>query len=225
MKQKINCNWHRYVDLRLDHQTIKLKINCNWHKYVDLGLPSGLLWATCNVGAKEPWESGLYFSWGNVDGHTKGSWYNFCETKYAITPGATLTGNIPVDAKYDAARANLGGSWRMPTNDEFKELCDNCTRVWTIQNGVYGRLFTSRINGNSVFFPPTGYYDEAIVSYENEYGYYWSSSPHSQSTVCYLTFGSGFIDPYNYCSMHYGFPVRAVLDHPKDSLLIKAIKR
>ena len=58
MKQKINCNWHKYVDLGLNHQAMKLKINCNWHRYVDLGLPSGLLWATCNVGAKEPWERG-----------------------------------------------------------------------------------------------------------------------------------------------------------------------
>ena len=204
---------------------MKLKINCNWHRYVDLGLPSGLLWATCNIGAKEPWESGLYFSWGNVDGHAKGSGYNFCETKYETTPGAVLTDSIPADEKYDAARANLGGGWRMPTAFELQELDDNCTSEWTTQNGVNGRRLTSNINGNSVFFPVAGYYDEAILSYEDEYGYYWFSSPHSQYTVYYLTFGSGSFYPHNYCSRHYGFTVRAVLDHPKNSLLIKTIKR
>ena len=139
---------------------MKQKINCNWHRYVDLGLPSGLLWATCNVGAKEPWESGLYFSWGNVDGHAKDSGYDFGTSNdgpYASTPGGKLATDIPVDARYDAARANLGGSWRMPTTAEFWELRDNCTNEWTTQNGVNGERFISRINGNSVFFPATSY--------------------------------------------------------------------
>ena len=204
---------------------MKQKIDCNWHKYVDLSLPSGLLWATCNVGAKEPWESGLYFSWGNVDGHAKGSWYNFSRTKYKSTPGASLTENIPVDAKYDAARANLGGSWRMPTKEEFKELYDNCTSEWTIQNGVNGIVFTSWINGNSAFFPVAGYYDEEILYLDNTNGHYWFSSLQSQTDAYNLAFGSWSIYPQNYCSRHYGFPVRVVLDHPKDSLMIKTIKR
>ncbi len=207
---------------------MKQKIDCNWHRYVDLGLPSGLLWATCNIGASEPWENGLYFSWGNVDGHEKGSMYDFGRSNngvYATTPGASLTNNIPVDAEYDAARANLGGSWRMPTKEEFQELCSNCTSVWATQNGVYGRLFTSMINGNSVFFTAAYCYDGTSLDYEGVYGYYWSSSLHLQTTASDLTFDNSHVYPQYFSIRFYGFPVRAVLDHPKDSLLIKTIKR
>jgi hypothetical protein len=201
---------------------MKLKINCNWHKYVDLGLPSGLLWATCNVGAKEPWEYGLYFSWGNVDGHTKGSGYDFSETEYASTPGASL----PVNSEYDAARANLGGSWRMPTKDDFKELYDNCAIVWATQNGVYGRMFISNINWNTVFFPAAGYYIESMLINDCVGGYYWSSSPHSYAYYAHeLSFNSITAIPQNYDNTFLGFTVRPVLDHPKDSLMIRTIKR
>ena len=201
---------------------MKVKINCNWHRYVDLGLPSWLLWATCNIGAKEPWESGLYFSWGNIDGREKWSWYDY--GPYISTPGVKLTTDIPVDAGYDAARANLGGSWRMPTAAEFEELEDNCTSVWTTQNGVYGRMFISKINGNSVFFPAAGYYYGMMLYGDNTKGTYWSSSSFSQTDAYFLHFDSGYIYPQVYTYRFYGFPVRAVLDHPKDSLLIKTIK-
>ena len=207
---------------------MKKKIDCNWHKYVDLGLPSGLLWATCNIGASESWECGLYFSWGNVDGHKKGSGFYFGYEEHQSTPGWKLTTDIPVNAKYDAARANLGGSWRMPTTDEFAELCKKryTTNEWVTQNGVNGRRITSKINGNSVFFPASGiYYGEAILYGEGTYGRYWSSSLESQTGVYNLALDSGYAYPQNFSSRHYGFPVRAVLDHPKDSLIIRAIKR
>ena len=207
---------------------MKKKINCNWHKYVDLGLPSGLLWATCNVGAKEPWENGLYFSWGNVDGHKKGSGYDFGESNngpYASTPGASLIGSIPVNTTYDTARANFGGNWRMPAKDEFKELHDNCTSEWVTQNGVNGRMLTSNINGNSVFFPAVGFYYGTILNYEGMYGGYWLGSLHSQTAAYGFFFGSGYVYPNDLCSRFYGYPVRAVLDRQKDSLMIKTIKR
>ena len=204
---------------------MKQKINCNWHRYVDLGLPSGLLWATCNVGAKEPWERGLYFSWGNVDGHAKGSIYGFIETKYVSTPGATLTDNIPVGTKYDVARANIGGSWRVPTKDEFQELYYNCISEWATQNGVNGRLFTSCINGNSVFFPAAGIYYGATLIDEGASGGYWSSSSISKTYAHLLYVDSCGVHPHNDCCRLVGITIRAVLDHPKDSLLIKTIKR
>ena len=204
---------------------MKQKINCNWYKYVDLGLPSGLLWATCNVGANEPWENGLYFSWGNVDGHAHVSGYYFCETDYDATPGASLNGNIPVDAGYDAARANLGGSWRLPTEAEFCELCDNCTSEWVTQNDVNGRLFTSKINCNSVFFPAAGGYYGTVFIGSAASGAYWSSSLHSRLNACCLYVGCGGFTIHSYSLRFIGYTVRAVLDHPKDSLLIKTIKR
>ena len=204
---------------------MKRKIDCNWHKYVDLGLPSGLLWAMCNIGASEPWESGLYFSWGNVDGHAKDSVYDY--ESYASTPGASLTDSIPVDAKYDAARASFGGSWRMPTTAEFAELFKKryTTSEWVTQNGVNGQRVTSKINGNSVFFPAAGYYFGTSLYNEDTIGCYWSSSAKLQSLVYYLSLGDDYVYPQNYCGRNYFFTVRAVLDHPKDSLLIKTIKR
>ena len=204
---------------------MKKKIDCNWHRYVDLGLPSGLLWATCNIGAKEPWESGLYFSWGNVDGHAYGSGYNFDNWVYQSTPGRKLRTDIPVNAEYDAARANLGGSWRMPTADEFKELHDNCISEWTTQNGVYGRMFISNINGNSVFFPVTGCYYGTNLIIAIAWGYHWSSSLYSQNTSQALYLNFNVTKTYGGYHRFLGFPVRAVLDHPKDSLLIKNLKR
>ena len=202
---------------------MKKKIDCNWHRYVDLGLPSRLLWATCNIGASESWENGLYFSWGNVDGHARGSGYDY--GSYASTPGGKLTTDIPVDAGYDAARANFGGSWRIPTKDEFKEMYYNCIKGWTTQNGVNGMMFTSRINGDSVFFPAAGNCYGTVFDYGGVFGRYWSSSLRLQTGVYYLNFTILAGDPQVYTYRFYGFPVRAVLDHPKDSLLIKTIKR
>ena len=204
---------------------MKLKINCNWHKFVDLGLPSGLLWATCNIGAKEPWENGLYFSWGNVDGNKNGFGYDFSESEYAATPGAALISSIVFNAKCDAARANIGGSWRTPTKDEIQELQYYCTKDWTTQNGVAGMMFVSRVNSNSVFFPAAGYYVGTSLSYEGTYGGFWSSSLRSQTYAFGLFFGMSYVHLQAYSCRFIGYPVRAVLDHPKDSLLIKTIKR
>ena len=204
---------------------MRLKINCNWHKFVDLGLPSGLLWAMCNIGASEPWESGLYFSWGNVKGHEKGSGYYFDNAAYKSTPGGELTTDIPVDAGYDTARANLGGGWRLPTAFEFQELDGNCTSVWTMQNGVYGRLFISMINGNRVFFPAAACYIESTLFNDCIGGYYWSSSMNSQTSSKTLHLTRNSIETYGGYYRSLGFTVRGVLDHPKDSLLIKTIKR
>jgi hypothetical protein len=192
---------------------------------VDLGLPSGLLWATCNIGAKEPWESGLYFSWGNVYGHRKEPGYYFCEHDYETTPGGKLTTDIPADIEYDAARANFGGSWRMPTASEFQELRNICISEWVTQDGVNGRLFTSRINGNSVFFPATGLCIESTTFNDGMSGYYWSSSfnSYTNSRIMFLNsydlFTGSFVDRF------IGISIRPVLDRPKNSLLIKTIKR
>jgi hypothetical protein len=128
--------------------------------FVDLALPSGLLWAEKNVGANRPEDDGLYFSWGNVDGHTGTDGYDFGsgnDGPYASTPGAELTGNIPANTTYDAAMHNMGAPCRLPTVSEFQELYNNCITEWTTQNGVNGRRLTSRINGNSLFFPAAGF--------------------------------------------------------------------
>ena len=140
------------------------------HEYVDLGLPSGLLWATCNVGAETPEEYGDYFAWGETTPKDNYSWgtYQYGDgstiTKYTGSDG--LTTLLPED---DAATANWGNDWRMPTHDEWVELYQNTTMTWTQQNGVNGRLFTAD-NGNSLFLPAAGYRDLSSLDGAGSYG-------------------------------------------------------
>ena len=181
--------------------------------FVDLALPSGLLWCEHNVGASTPYEDGLYFSWGNVDGHTGTDGYDFGTSNdgpYASTPGAALTGNIPTNGTYDAARHNMGAPCRMPTVGEFQELDAQCDSEWTDEDGVAGRRFTSRINGNSIFFPASGRRNGTGLNLRGTSGYYWSSSLSSQTSGYNLGFSSGGVYPANGNNRFYGFSVRAV---------------
>ena len=155
--------------------------------YVDLGLPSGLLWATCNVGADNPEDYGEYFAWGETEPKDTYNWstYQYCNgsyntlTKYCNNSnygynGFTdnLTTLLPED---DAATANWGSNWRVPTKEEWQELYNNTTCTWTTQNSVNGRLFTAG-NGNSLFLPAAGYRYNSGLSDAGSSGYYWSSS-------------------------------------------------
>ena len=177
---------------------------------VDLGLPSGLLWCEHNVGASRPEEFGLYFSWGNVTGHAEGSGYDFSQTNYDASAGAALTGSITVDDTYDMAHHNIGGLWRLPRPAEFSELNSNCDHVWIDEDGVQGMRFTSRINGNAIFFPAAGNYSGTTLYNRGASGYYWSSGFSSASNAYYLDFDSTSVGPqYNY-GRRLGFTVRAV---------------
>ena len=178
--------------------------------FVDLALPSGLLWCEHNIGATTPYEHGLYFSWGNVTGHAEGSGYDFSDAVYAETAGAALTGNIPTNNTYDMARHNMGSPCRLPTVGEFQELNSNCTSEWTDEDGVAGRRFTSNINGNSIFFPASGYYHGTTLYDRGSYGYYWSSSYISETSAYSMSFNSDGVNPAHSSSRRVGFSVRAV---------------
>ena len=180
---------------------------------VDLALPSGVLWCEHNVGAATPYEDGLYFSWGNITGHTGTDGYDFGTSNdgpYASTPGAALTGNIPTNNTYDAARHNMGAPWRMPTVGEFQELNAQCDSEWTDEDGIAGRRFTSRINGNSIFFPASGLRYGTSLSNRGTSGLYWSASLYSSANGYDLNFDSGGVNPANTNGRFYGFSVRAV---------------
>ena len=181
--------------------------------FVDLALPSGLLWCEHNVGASTPYEDGLYFSWGNVTGHTGDDGYDFGTSNdgpYASTPGAALTGNIPTNGTYDAARHNMGAPCRMPTVGEFQELNAQCDSEWTDEDGVSGRRFTSRINGNSIFFPSSGFRSGTGLYFRGTNGYYWSASLYSQTYGYYLSFSESGVNPADRSNRFNGFSVRAV---------------
>ena len=178
--------------------------NHNGYEWVDLGLPSGLKWATCNVGANSPEEYGNYYAWGEI------------RTKHSYSEGNCSTweqniGDI-AGTNRDAARRNWGGSWRMPTIAEFGELIDNCTWTWTTQNGYDGWRLTGP-NGNSIFLPAAGYRDGSSsidVSYNGEY---WSSMPIESDTqsACYFYFDNG-CHYMSWGSRYSGRSVRPVLD-------------
>lgn len=202
--------------------------NANGHAYVDLGLPSGLLWATCNVGASIPAGFGNYYAWGETTTKSTYNWdyYIYCMasntalTKYCDDSSCGFNGftdNLttlqPID---DAATVNWGGDWRMPTKEEWKELRNNTIVTWTSQNGVRGCKFTAS-NGNSLFLPATGYRVDDVPYYVGIRGYYWSSSLTPDNAMCAeaLAFRSGnnFIDYNGRCT---GQPVRAVLPASKN---------
>ena len=164
------------------------KLAANGHGYVDLGLPSGTLWATCNVGATKPEEYGDYFAWGETKPKSIYDWttYKFVNgdidklTKYCDNSdwgNNGFTDNLTsLESGDDAATANWGSDWCMPTKEQWKELLENTTDEWTMQNGVKGRLFTSKKNGKSLFLPAAGYRWVGHLDHVGSYGYYWSSS-------------------------------------------------
>lgn len=183
----------------------------NGHEFVDLGLPSGTLWATCNVGATSPEQAGLYFAFGETTGYTaeqvtSGVRAFNSESYKASSISADLT------LAQDVAHSYMGGKWRMPTKAESKELIGNCGVSWTENyngTGVAGRVFTSKINGNSVFLPAVGYCFGSTFYNMDSYGLYWSASWRSSFRAWYLYFGSGDQDLIN-GGRYFGQPVRGV---------------
>lgn len=195
------------------------------HEYVDLGLPSGTLWATCNVGASKPEDYGDYFAWGETmpkeayDWSTY-KWFNSSGNtliKYCTDSHyGTVDNKTELDSKDDAAIANWGSDWRMPDVEQLSELYDdkNTTAVWTIQNGVRGLLITSKKNGMSLFLPAAGYRTTSgSLNNAGSFGYYWSCSfstdYQSNATATYMGFVSDGIS-FDYGHRSVGGSVRPV---------------
>ena len=191
------------------------------HDYVDLGLPSGTLWATCNIGATAAEDYGDYFAWAEVQPVLVYNWsyYKYCNGDYnQLTRYCTqaifgyngfVDNNISLVHSDDAATVNWGDSWSIPTDSQWEELYQETTNFWTTQNGVNGRLFTAS-NGNSLFLPAGGAHTNAFNNI-GEKGYYWSkklSKLFPFKAICF-TFKS---DEYELSSdfRFYNFSVRPV---------------
>ena len=180
------------------------------HKYVDLGL--SVKWATCNVGATEPWEYGGYFAWGETEEKSDYSWetYRWCNgsentmTKYCTNSYFGRVDNkILLEPEDDVAHVKWGGSWRMPTHEEQMELLERCNWEWTELNGVYGNKVTGP-NGNSIFLPAedNGIFYSAI---------FWSSSFYDDSCFgAYCLYSSDNIRDWDYPRRYLGCSVRPV---------------
>lgn len=193
----------------------------NGHEWVDLGL--SVKWATCNVGANKPEKYGNYYAWGETTTKNYYDWstYKWCNGSYSTLTkyntdcrDGTVDNKTVLELADDAARANWGGAWRMPTNAEWTELRENCTWTWTDDyNGtnVNGQIVTSKINGNSIFLPSAGYRDGGGLYSVGSCGDYWSSSLYSgKSGDAYnLSFSSDLVDWYN-GYRYFGRSVRGV---------------
>ncbi len=168
------------------------------HEYVDLGLPSGTLWAATNIGANSPEDYGDYFAWGetttkDVYNLSTYKWYDSDYnklTKYCIDSHGFIDNKTELDPEDDAATANWGPEWRMPSKEQIKELIDNSTDVWTTRNGVRGRLVTSKINDATLFFPAAGYRWDSGYGNVGSFGSYWSRSLYENSLNAYYLIAS-----------------------------------
>ena len=188
----------------------------NSHEYVDLGL--SVKWATMNVGANSPEDYGDYFAWGETSTKSTYEWstYKYCNgsyntlTKYNTSSDyGTVDNKTTLELSDDAAQANWGGAWRMPTDAEMTELLEQCTWTWTTQNGVNGYKVTSKSNGNSIFLPAAGYcLGSSLGSAGSNGSSYWSSSLHTYPN---LAWGVGFLNVCRSGNLRFsGRPVRPV---------------
>ena len=177
----------------------KKRVATSGHDWVDLGLPSGTLWATCNVGSNIPEGYGDHFAWGETESkdtyiYKTYKYYTLRKiTKYNTDTFRGLNGFtdnlIVLQPDDDAATTNWGNDWCMPTKDQWEELLDNTSYIGTAQNGVNGMLFTAK-NGKSLFLPAsgTGWHGLGLVG---KVGHYWSSSLDTDNNP-YYAWGFGF---------------------------------
>ena len=188
----------------------------NEPEYVDLGLPSGLKWATCNLGASSSEQPGKYYAWGETTGYTGEQIENeertFISDEYNNNESKPASGFIgTLDAEYDAATKELGSNWRIPTKDDYQELLDNTTQEWvTNYNGIDGNIFTSTKNSNTIFFPAAGFasFGLAYMGYNGMYSTSVSTN-HDVRTELDM-YNNGNIEFDEGCERYIGAPIRPV---------------
>ena len=221
-------------------------------EYVDFGLPSGNLWAKCNIGASSPDDAGLYFQWGDINGYTKEEIeagkkeFNFYNDDYKFRARGNFTkynetdGKTVLDLEDDAAHILLGDEWRMPTTEDFVELCKN-TDMFIIptegeevpvtikENSRYPiyfefddlttntakafKFYKKNDHSSYISVPFVGYANEGSVRFVSEVCYLWSFSLFSGDA--HLAFYWACDAQYGFgivndVGRYYGFPIRAV---------------
>lgn len=197
--------------------------NANGHTYVDLGLPSGTLWATCNVGANSPTEYGKYFAWGETEGYYGDEEHDFSwgTYKYSDENGSVFTKYNPQDGlsvlelSDDAAHANMGGDWKMSNSTQMDELFNETDNEWIDDyqgSGINGRVFTSKTNGNTMFIPASCCRLFTSVIGQGYSAYLWSSTFSTDNPSCgvYGYFDSDHFS-VDYNSRYSGYCVRGVI--------------
>ena len=169
----------------------------NGFEYVDLGLPSGTKWATCNVGADKETDYGFYFAFGETKGYscfTDAKAFNWGDYKFSVNGSNAkfskynnTDGKKVLDLCDDAAYIHMGGKWHMPTDEQIRELIKNTENTWVTDynnSGTNGRLFTSKRNGEKLFFPACGLRFAEGYYGLNKSGHFWSSSVDNNRNDC-----------------------------------------
>ncbi len=189
------------------------------HDWVDLGLPSGLKWATVNIGAAAPQDDGDYYAWGETAQKTDFRWATYLHgasqnalSKYTQTDGLMLLAQAD-----DVVSQTWGGAWRMPTKDEWAELKTHCVWTWTDNynaTGVAGYEVASQSGDASLFLPAAGCRYANRVNEKGVHGYYWSSSLSDVSAYWGSAYQMQFVKAYakpdwNH-TRYYGSSVRGV---------------
>ncbi len=177
----------------LSQQSEKVK-NPNGHSFVDLGLPSGLCWAACNLGAPNAMDMGSHFSWGEISDK-----YEYSQSSYSCDLGVSM-----LSASYDAATVLWGGSWRTPTSEEWQELNSYCE--WSWQGAGYAVKGPS---GKSIFLPAAGYSKGSTRFKSGERGDYWTSTPFGSDKAYEFVIKEDAHQVEN-DSRHYGLSIRPV---------------
>ena len=204
-------------DYPLEHKGETSCPDENHPHMIDLGLPSGTQWACCNVGASTPEGYGNYYAWGEIQPKSVYNWNTYAywhdndgdgyvESNEIVNIGSDIAGT-----GYDAATANWGAPWRMPSLAKCQELRDNCTSVWTSQNGVNGQKFTGP-NGGTIFLPAAGRRWDSVLYYASSPGSYWSSTLYESDpyNAWYLNFYSVGVSTDYIDDRCFGLPVRPV---------------
>lgn len=213
------CGKNEEIDDSARHE-----IDYNGHEYVNLGLPSGTLWAKCNVRAEKETDYGGYYQWGgtenfsNTEKRCNKKTYPYGNgikslTKYNTNDEYGFVDNkTELELSNDIVHYEMGGDWHTPSREQLCELVNNTISEWTFINGVYGRLFTSKHNSQSIFIPAAGYREDSHLSGIGVSCYLWSRSlcqafPSSASDLHF--------DLHNYSiddnNRYYGFSVRGVI--------------
>ena len=213
---EVEQNWPTYdcISYRCDGASVRAVITPELPGFnpqypvadvVDLGLPSGTKWASWNVGASAPEEFGGYYAWGETEVKNKYDWGTYLHCDGTEESCHNIGQNI-AGTNYDVAHVKWGGSWCMPSFDQFYELELLCSITSTIQNGVFGSLLIGP-NGASIFLPYNGYRQDGGLEYRGWFPCYWSSSENHNATA--MGFGGNIGDGSDY--RYRGFSVRPVI--------------
>lgn len=182
--------------------------NYSKHEYVDLGLPSGIKWATCNVGADLPWDKGDFYAWGEIEPKSdySASTYKFYSNGY--TKYGTIDGKYRLEKEDDVAQCLWGTDWRMPTYEELQELKEYCSFTWVDQDDICAVKATGP-NGNFIYLPLPGNYTGSYIYFEGSVGSYWSCDLQYDSYAKDLDFGKNS-QSLNGDTRYHGQSVRPV---------------